>query len=337
MNHTNMLMVGLLALGWGMVVAGGEYSTDYEHLKPIEWQVGDWVTEFQVRSDSGPIKKGDTVRVYFSVRWSPDRAFMVNDSYWEANGKKVAASMEVVFWNGEKSQVCHAYFGTWGRGEGIWTKVGDVAELEWTIQGQYGTFKGISHGTRGPDSWDWQIKQQTHDGKELPDMPLATFTRRPGAPAGEMWSAYQKSITGTWIGSGVLLWDIPRYQVSKGDPFEAKVSLQEEPHGKVLVGNLDFQVKTRSLHLQAHICAGWDPDAQQVRMVGFWNDGFVEEVSLSRKEGNTFVGTYTTKGPGFPAECSPMCLQFPDADSYEYKILGGPYEGKVLSSWKRQK
>ena len=312
-------------------------TNSYEKIKPLEWQIGDWVTEFQAASDSGPIKKGDTVTVYFSLRWSPDRSFIVNNSVSEVSGRKVATALEIISWNYEKSIISHSYYGTWGTGQGIWTKVGDRAELEWTIQGQYGTFKGKSYVTRGADSWEWQIKKQTHNGEEMPEMPLATFRREVGAPAGDLWKAYRKAAMGKWVGEGKLLWDIPQYQMSKDDPFALELSLQEETQGRVLAGNQDFQVKSKPLNFQARIVVGWDPDSRQVRLFAFWSDGFVEELFFSKREGNTFFGTYTSKAPGMPTDRWPICLQFPDPDSYEYKFLSGPHQGKVLSSWKREK
>lgn len=335
--NRNVTVVFSVLSAWAMSAYGVQPSPDYEHLKPLEWQIGDWVSEYQAASDAGPIKKGDTVTVRFSLRWSPDRSFIVNNSLTEVGGKRVATGLEIISWDSEKSMVSHSYHGSWGTGHGAWTKVGDKAELEWTIKGQHGAFTGKSYVTRGAESWEWQIREQTHDGKVMPDMPLATFRRKTGAPAGDLWSAYQKAAAGKWVGEGKLLWDIPQYQASKDDSFKLQLSLEAETKGRVLLGNQDFQIDSKSLNLQACILAVWDPDSQQVRLFAFWGDGYVEELLLARQKGKTFFGTYVAKAPGLPTERWRMCLRFPDRDSYEYKFLSGPHKGKVLSSWKREK
>jgi hypothetical protein len=337
MNRTVTFAVSLLCLTLRLSASAAEFSHEYEHLKPLEWHVGDWVTEYQAASDSGPIKKGDLVTVHFSLRWSPERSFIMNNSFSEVDGKQVANALEVISWNQEKSVVIHSYYGTWGTGQGAWTKVGDAAQLEWTIRGQYGEFKGTSQATKGVDSWQWQIKNQTHDGKAMPEMPVATFRREAGTPAGDLWEAYRKAAVGKWVGEGKLLSDVPQFQMLENDPFSLQLSIQEEIEGKVITGMQDFQVKSHPSHFPARVVAGWDPDSRQVRLFAFWSGGLVEELFLSSQEGSTFFGTFTAKMPGMATNRWPICLHFPDSDSYEYRILGGPHQGKVLSSWKREK
>jgi hypothetical protein len=337
MNRTPRFLFSLAILGWVVPVCGAEPSSDYERLKPLEWQVGDWVSEYKSAADSGPIKKGDTVTVHFSLRWSPERSFMVNDSFTVVNGKRIATGTEVISWDYEKSVISHSYNGTWGKGQGVWTKVGDTAELEWAIRGQYGAFKGTSHVKRSADTWEWQIVDQTHDGEEMPDMPVATFRRKNCAPAGDLWDAYQKAAAGKWVGEGELIWDIPQYQVSKGTPFQLQLSLEKEMQGKVLTGIQDFRIEAKPGEFQARIVVGWDPSSQRIRLFAFWDDGFVEELFFSRREGSTFFGTYASKAPGMPAERYPICLDFPNPDRYAYKFRAGPHKGKVLSSWTRAK
>ncbi len=343
MKTTATCLATVVAVSIAALVAQGQESASaprkssaHERLDPLAWQIGDWIAEYQASADSGPIKKGDTVTTRFSLHWSPDRTFMVNNSSADVNGKKIATGLEVISWNDEKSVVSHSYFGTWGTGHGTWTKVGDTAELDWSIEGPYGTFQAKSYVSKGPDSWTWQIREQTHDGETMPDMPLATFRPKTGAPAGDLWNAYQKAAAGKWVAEGQLLWDIPRYHVSAGDAFDVELSIDTETHGNVLTGNQDFHVKAKSLDLQTQVVAGWDPDSGQIRLFAYWSDGFVEKLFLTRRQGSTFFGTYTATAPGFPTDRWPISLQFSDLDSYVYKFVGGPHKGKVLSSWKRQ-
>jgi hypothetical protein len=307
----------------------------YLHLKPLEWHIGDWVTQYEATADAGPIKKGDTVKVNFSLRWSPDRTFMENHSSSEVNGKRITSSLEVISWDTERSVVAHSYFGTWGRGQGVWTKTGDKAELEWTIQGPYGTFKGTSWASKEQDSWKWQIIKQTRNGEPMAEMPVAVFQRKKGVAAGDLWDAYRKLAAGNWTGEGKSLWDAPEGQVLKGAAFKFKLSLASEMDGKVLTGPQDFLREGKDKPSLSRVVAAWDPDAAQIRLRAYWAEGFLEELFLSRRSGNTFHGVYTGKAPNDSVIQWPIDLRFFNADSYEYKFTAGPYQGKVLSTWKR--
>ena len=317
--------------------ASAQPVPESEHLEPLAWQIGDWVTEYQASTDSGPIKKGDTVTVHFSLRWAPDHSYMVNNSSSHVNGKRIANGLEVISWDHEKSIISHAYHGTWGTGTGVWKPTGDTATLDWTISGEYGTFKGTSHVTKGGGSWQWQIRDQTHDGEKMPEMPETTFRRAVGEPAGELWTAYCEKAVGKWVGEGKLLWDIPQYEMAEEDPFSLTLSLQPEPDGKVLTGPQTFQVGNQSKQFGAHIVVGWDPDSSQIRLYAFWHDGFIEQIFLSRMNGKQFIGTYTSKAPASPTDRWPISLKFNGPNSYEYRFTGGPHKGKVLSAWKRAK
>ncbi|MGI6418834.1 MAG: hypothetical protein ACOX1P_24565 [Thermoguttaceae bacterium] len=337
MNRTFTYLFGLLFLGGAVLAYGGQFSPDYEHLKPLEWQIGDWVTEFQATSDAGPFKKGDKVTVNASIRWSPERSFLVNNSSSEVNGKKVVTGLEINFWNREKSIISHSHYGTFGSGQGVWTKVGDKAELEWTIEGQHGTFKGKSYLTRGDDSWEWQIKEQTQNGERIPVMPLTTFRRKTGAPAGELWQAFQEAVVGTWNGKGLLGSDDKTLGLSKGDPFEYRITWRPDLEGRILVGEGEFRVVGKAYADKSRLFAGWDPDAGNVRLTAFWSSGLVEEGTYQRKQGTAFLGTYTEKTPGGQTRRARLSSDFPDANTNVLKLLDGPRKGETLSSFKREK
>ena len=174
--------------------------------------------------------------VHFSLRWSPERSFIMNNSFSEVNGKRVANALEVISWNQEKSVVSHSYYGTWGTGQGAWTKVGDTARARVDHSGTIWRIQRNIHATKGVDSWQWQIKNQTHDGEAMPEMPVATFRREAGTTAGELWEAYRNAAVGKWVGEGNLLSDVPQFQMSENDSFSLQLSIQEEIEGKVITG-----------------------------------------------------------------------------------------------------
>ena len=265
MNWRGIWIVGTMVMACGLASQGAEMPSAHERLKPLEWHVGDWVTEYQATSDTGPIKKGDMVKVQFSIRWSPDRSSMVNNSYSEVRGKRIATGLEVIAWDYNKSIVSHSYFGTWGTGHGVWTRVGDQPELEWTIQGPHGTFKGTSYAWRDGDVWKWQIRNQTRDGQPMPDMPAATFVREKGAPAAAAGDAvppgevqkYFDFLAGDWKVDGTV----------DGKKFTSDTSFQRAPGKHALVCHWDGEFGGQPVHGAAIL--GWDAKAKQVVDFGF--------------------------------------------------------------------
>jgi hypothetical protein len=265
MNRAFTFLVGVLLLGWAASAWAAAPSVAYSRLQPLEWQVGDWVAEYQSTADSGAVKKGDMVKVRFSLRWSPDRTYYVNNSFFEVNGKKVATALEVISWDQEKSTVRHAYFGTWGTGQGTWRKLGDQGELEWAIQGPYGTFKGVAYIARDGDSWKWQIREQTRNGEPMADMPVATFSREKGlAPAGAgdaVPSAVVQNhfdfLAGDWKVEGTV----------DGKKFTSDTSFQRAPGKHALVCHWNGEFGGQPVHGTALL--GWDAKAKQVVDFGF--------------------------------------------------------------------
>ena len=53
-------LCSIVILGWTMPVGGSESSLDHERLKPLAWQIGDWVCEYQSSADSGGITLSGT-------------------------------------------------------------------------------------------------------------------------------------------------------------------------------------------------------------------------------------------------------------------------------------
>lgn len=307
----------------------------YEQLKGLAWQIGDWVTDYEASADSGPIKKGDLVTVHFSLRWSPDRSFMVNNSSCEVAGKTVATALEVISWDHENARIAHSYYGTWGTGRGEWTVDGDGAELIWTIQGPEGEFAGTARIKRGDESWTWQIVGQSHNGEAMADMPLTSFRRKEGEPAGDLWNAWLAAAVGTWDGQGTISEDFGSLPISAGDKFTMRFSLQSALDGRAAVGESEFRLVDKPFAASCRVLAGWDPDTRQIRFSAVWSGGLVEEIIVNKQQGSAFVGTYTTKLPGRPKSRSRIRMDFPDGEHYTIKFLDGPHKGELLNSFTR--
>jgi hypothetical protein len=286
MNRTVKWLVTFVLLGCCVSTRAAQNAPEHERLKPMEWQIGDWVTEYEAASDSGPIKKGDHVKVCFSLRWSPERTFMTNHSYSEVNGKKVADSLEVISWDHEKSIVRHSYYGTWGRGQGIWTKVGDEAELEWTIHGQYGEFKGTSYAKRAGDTWTWQIRNQTHDGKAMPEMPVSTFRRSSSPPDGE--SAIPPEIVREldfFVGSWTLQGEGAR------GPMTSSWNIRWAPGTHCLI--VEYRRTEPDKVVFGNGLWGWDSGSGEIVYHAQYSDQGLEHIRIKRNTQGVLKGRYT--------------------------------------------
>ena len=175
----------------------------------------------------------------------------------------------------------------------------------------------------------WSNRREAGD-KPLPDWKL-TYERA-ATTKDDLWKAYRDVAAGSWDGAGALVHEIKESGLSQGDKFRAHFTLRAEMDGTALVGESDFQMLDKPPAWKNRVMVGWDPAARQVRFLAFWSGGLVEEIILSGRNGNTFVGTYSAKHPGREPEEAGIRMDYTDADSCVITFLDGPFQGKELSS-----
>jgi hypothetical protein len=91
-----------------------EDITPYDHLKELEWMVGDWVDE------SG----GSKVRS--SVRWAVNESFLIRTFSVEVNGEPAMDGTTFIGWDPQTGQIKSWVFDSeGGHGEALWTRVAD--------------------------------------------------------------------------------------------------------------------------------------------------------------------------------------------------------------------
>ena len=135
---------------------------NYEHLRGLEWAIGEWVDE-----GDGP----ETGHVTFE--WSPEGNFIISTQAVTVKDTLVSRVTEWVGWDPSVSQVrSWSFEADGGFGEGVWSNQGD----QWIIKtnvilpdGKKLAATNIVTRT-GPDTVTWQSKDRTLDGKELPDI-----------------------------------------------------------------------------------------------------------------------------------------------------------------------
>ena len=134
---------------------------NYEHLRGLEWAIGEWVDE------------GDGPEIgHATFEWSPDGNFIVSTQDVTVKDNLISRSTEWIAWDPATSQIRSWNFvGDGSIGENSWSNEGD----QWIIKtnailpnGKKLTATNIV--TRnGPDELTWQSKDRTLDAKPLPD------------------------------------------------------------------------------------------------------------------------------------------------------------------------
>jgi uncharacterized protein (TIGR02246 family) len=144
---------------------------NYEHLRGLEWAVGEWVDEME-----GP-EMG-----HATFEWSPDGNFLISTQDVTVKGTEVSHATEWIGWDPSTSQIRSWSFVADGAiGENTWSNEGD----RWIIK----TNAILPNGKKlaatniitrnGPDAITWQSKDRTLDGKALPDVAEMKMKRVP--------------------------------------------------------------------------------------------------------------------------------------------------------------
>jgi Protein of unknown function (DUF3604) len=136
--------------------------TNYEHLKDLEWAIGDWVDESE---------NGETARVSFE--WSESRNFLHGSFSAAFKNIEVSGGTQTIGWDPIKKQIRSWTFDDdGGFGEATCTRDGD----RWVIKTELVLADGkklaatniVTH--TGADAITWQSKDRTVDGKAVPDI-----------------------------------------------------------------------------------------------------------------------------------------------------------------------
>ncbi|MCL4195407.1 MAG: hypothetical protein KJZ87_26955, partial [Thermoguttaceae bacterium] len=161
--------------------------------------------------------------------------------------------------------------------------------------------------------------------------------RRTGEVAGELWDKWRDAMVGQWLGTGTIIRDQPALGLAKGDRFTFPLTWTAALDGSVLLGKGEFNVPARNVRVELQEQCFWDPATRQIRLAAVWGNGVVEEITVQRKRGTAFIGTFTTKAPSIAAERAGISLDCPDADTCILTLLDGPRKGHVLNTFKRVK
>jgi uncharacterized protein (TIGR02246 family) len=141
----------------------------YEHLKELEWMVGDW-------TDQSKVSTVETV-----CQWAKNRSFLLRTFKLSAPGTEELEGTQVVGWDPVKKVIRSWVFDSdGGYLEGTWTHKGDtwvVKAAGFLADGQTASsvnvFKYVD-----PNTFTWRAFGRKVDGQFAPDIPETKVIRK---------------------------------------------------------------------------------------------------------------------------------------------------------------
>ena len=129
-----MLSSTLLVVSSLLVVGQAEEPVShYEHLKGLEFYVGEWIGKWQIPKDADDPAAGEEVTVPVTTKWILNRNVLVADWKSEVRGEVVNQGKWLWWWDTKAKQIRALSVMTMGGyGESIWTKQGDKWVAKWT-------------------------------------------------------------------------------------------------------------------------------------------------------------------------------------------------------------
>jgi uncharacterized protein (TIGR02246 family) len=134
--------------------------TRYEHLRGLEWAIGEWAEE----------AKGETARASFA--WAQNQNFIVSTFTTSFKNVEIGGGVQWIGWDPIGKQIRSWDFeSSGGYGEATWAKKGDSWVLERTAVLPNGKKVTATSFLSHPDADTlvWQSRNRSADGKEIPD------------------------------------------------------------------------------------------------------------------------------------------------------------------------
>jgi uncharacterized protein (TIGR02246 family) len=136
--------------------------TNYEHLSPLEFLIGDWVDEVE------GVEVG-----HMSFAWSDNQGFVINTYSTTTKGLILSSGTQYIGWDPSTKRYRSWTFDSMGGfGEGSWSKEGDRWVSKSSAVLQDGRKMTATHAVKrvDADTITWQGTNRSIDGKAIPDM-----------------------------------------------------------------------------------------------------------------------------------------------------------------------
>jgi uncharacterized protein (TIGR02246 family) len=143
--------------------------SNYEHLRGLEWAIGDWASE----GGEGPVE-------HVSLAWTETRNFLVGSFSTTVKNVSVGSAKQWIGWDPKAKRIRSWSFDDTGAfGEGAWTKEGD----RWVIKSStvLGDGKTMTAtyviGRANGDTITLEARNRAVDGNSLPDVKQVRLKR----------------------------------------------------------------------------------------------------------------------------------------------------------------
>jgi uncharacterized protein (TIGR02246 family) len=135
--------------------------SNYEHLRGLEWAIGEWAAE----NDRGEAER-------LSLSWTDNQNFILGTFTASVRGVSVGRATHWVGWDPQAKRVRSWIFdATGGFGEGAWTRDGNrwIIKTKSVLQDGKNATGTFVLGRVGAQTLSLQHKDRTVDGKAVPD------------------------------------------------------------------------------------------------------------------------------------------------------------------------
>lgn len=145
-------------------------SPHYEHLREIEWMIGEWVDQ------------DDQATVELNCRWARNKNFMIREFSVSVGDEIDLSGVQIIGWNPEANRLQSWTFDSdGGFAEGTWT----ATTGRWYVRNRGYTSDGGRVAATNVirvidnDSFGWRTMDQSLDGEILPNVDETLVIRRP--------------------------------------------------------------------------------------------------------------------------------------------------------------
>jgi uncharacterized protein (TIGR02246 family) len=147
--------------------------TPYDHLKELEWMVGEWVTE---NSDS---------IVHTTCKWTDNKCYLLREFTVQIAGQPAMTGTQRIGWDPRAKQIRSWVFDSEGGfAEGLWAREGN----QWIVKSS-GVLRDGRTVTatqivtyRNQDASTWASTDRTIGGEVVPDIDAFVLVRKPPQP-----------------------------------------------------------------------------------------------------------------------------------------------------------
>lgn len=149
-------------------------SSNYDHLKPLEWMIGEWVDQ------------DESTRIYTSAKWSKNKNFIIRKFNVNLEGRIVLSGTQRVGWDPIRKQIKSWTFDSdGGVAEGYWSKQGKrwiVKKISVLQDGKLASATNI-YTLLGNDNFLWESQNRVIGSEQEPDIEQVKVMRLPPAVA----------------------------------------------------------------------------------------------------------------------------------------------------------